>query len=80
MKNTKKTATNPSADPIPRLHRGRTTSYSPTDVKRWGVERFLDEVCAKTPLQIPDLGFTDEENRRMDELLKSDRESSVESD
>ncbi|GAB4001240.1 hypothetical protein GCM10028807_57020 [Spirosoma daeguense] len=54
-------------DEIPPLRRGR--SYKPEDIKRWGVERFFDAVIPKTPFtrQFPD--FTEEENRRMDELL-----------
>ncbi len=62
---------------IPPLRPGRVTVYSAADIKRWGVERFLDTVCAKEPLQIPDLGFTNEENRLMDEVLYQEREASA---
>lgn len=65
--------TNKQSESIPPLRRGKINSYSPADIKRWGVQRFLDEVCEKDPIQIPDLGFTDEENRRMDELLKQEQ-------
>lgn len=51
--------------------------YSPTDIKRWGVQRFLDEVTRKEPLVIPDLGFTEEENRLMDEILREEREAAA---
>jgi len=47
--------------------------YQPEDIKQWGPQRFLDEVCAKEPFPIPDLGFTEEENRLMDEILKEER-------
>lgn len=52
-------------------------SYSPADIRRWGVERFLDEVCAKEPFQIPDLGFTEAENQRMDEILREERQAGI---
>ncbi|WP_421825470.1 hypothetical protein [Larkinella sp.] len=62
---------------IPPLKRGQLNSYSPADIKRWGVQRFLDEVCEKEPIQIPDLGFTKEENQRMDQILQHEREASA---
>jgi len=58
---------------IPHLRPGQRTSYSPADIKRWGVQRFLNEVCPTEPLLIPDLGFTPEENARMDALLADER-------
>ncbi|MBC7923772.1 MAG: hypothetical protein H7Z75_22075 [Ferruginibacter sp.] len=64
-------------EPIPPMKPGQWNSYSPADIKRWGVERFLDEVCPKEPVPIPDLGFTEEENRRMDEVLREEREASA---
>lgn len=60
-------------EPIPPLKRGQTNSYSPADIKRWGVQRFLDDVCEKDPITIPDLGFTKEENMRMDEILMQEK-------
>jgi hypothetical protein len=64
-------------EPIPPMRRGQSNSYSPADIKRWGVQRFLDEVCPKEPFQIPDLGFTEEENRQMDQILKQEREANL---
>jgi hypothetical protein len=61
-------------EPIPPIRRG-ANSYKPEDIRRWGVQRFLDEVCPKEPFFIPDLGFTEEENRRMDEILREEREA-----
>ncbi|MDZ7896803.1 MAG: hypothetical protein U5N85_02085 [Arcicella sp.] len=52
------------------LQKGESNSYRPEDIKRWGVERFMDTVCEKEDIVIPSLGFTDEENKRMDEILK----------
>lgn len=49
-------------------------SYRPEDVKRWGVERFLQKTAPKDPVPIPDLDFTEEENNRMDELLREEKE------
>jgi hypothetical protein len=61
-------------EPIPPMRRG-ANSYKPEDIRRWGVQRFINEVAPKEPLAIPDLGFTEEENRRMDELLKQERDA-----
>ncbi|PWK27779.1 hypothetical protein LV89_01186 [Arcicella aurantiaca] len=57
---------------IPLLQKGKTNSYRPEDIKRWGVERFLDTVCSKEEIIIPVLGFTDEENKRMTTTLIED--------
>ena len=66
--------TKKSLEPIPAMRRG-ANSYKPEDIRRWGVQRFLNEVAPKQPLEIPDLGFSEEENRRMDEILKEEREA-----
>ena len=50
-------------------------SYKPEDIRRWGLQRFMAEVAPKEPFSIPDLGFTDEENRRMDKLLREEQEN-----
>lgn len=76
-----KTTSNPvetkkPIEPIPPMRRG-ANSYKPEDIRRWGVQRFMSEVAPKEPLEIPDLGFSEEENRRMDELLKLEREASA---
>lgn len=59
---------------IPPMRRG-ANSYKPEDIRRWGLQRFMKEVAPKEPFLIPDLGFTDEENRRMDELLREEQKS-----
>lgn len=58
---------------IPSLRWRQLTCYSPADIKHWGVQHFLDTVAPKQALPIPDLGFTAEENARMDELLREER-------
>ncbi len=58
---------------IPPMRRG-ANSYKPEDIRRWGIERFMNEVAPKEPFPIPDLGFTTEENRRMDQLLEEESE------
>ena len=73
----KEDSTDGSQEPIPPLKPHQWNIYSPEDIRRWGVQRFLDEVCAKEPFQIPDLGFTEEENKRMDEILRQEREASA---
>jgi hypothetical protein len=57
---------------IPLLQKGKTNSYRPEDIKRWGVEYFMDTVCGKEDIVIPSLGFTVEENNRMEEILKEE--------
>ncbi len=59
-------------EPIPPLSAGR--SYRPEDIRRWGVQRFLDEVAPKEPIPMPDFGFTEEENHRIDELLQEEQD------
>ena len=61
-------------EPIPPMRRG-ANSYKPEDIRRWGLERFMQEVAPQMPLTIPDLGFSEDENRRMDELLKQERDA-----
>jgi len=58
---------------IPPLRWGHLSCYSPADIKRWGVQHFLDTVAPTEPLPIPDLGFTAEENTCMDALLREER-------
>lgn len=60
---------------IPPLKPGQWNSYRPEDIKRWGPQRFIAEVGAKDSFAIPNLGFTEEENNRMDEILKEEREA-----
>ncbi len=57
---------------IPLLQKGKTNSYRPEDIKRWGIEHFMDTVCAKEDIVITSLGFTVEENERMEEILKTE--------
>ncbi len=64
--------TKKSLEPIPPMRRGGN-SYKPEDIRRWGVQRFMDEVAPKLPFKMPDLEFSEEENRRMDELLQEER-------
>lgn len=67
----------PVSKTIPPLRWGQLTCYSPADIKRWGVQHFLDVVAPQTPLSIPDLGFTAEENAHMDELLREERAAAI---
>ena len=66
----------PNDEPIPPLQPGRINGYSPADIKRWGVARFLDTVCRKEPTEMPDFNFTDEQNAAMDEILRQERAES----
>ncbi len=54
---------------IPPMKKGQLNVYKPSDIKRWGIERFLEATTVTEPflLQFPE--FTEEENRVMDELL-----------
>lgn len=55
-------------EPIPPMRRGQLNVYKPSDIKRWGIERFFAEVAPKEPIQ-PNFNFTPEEQQRMDQLL-----------
>ncbi len=61
-------------DKIPSMKPHQWNSYRPEDIKRWGIEAFLDAVAPQQPVVIPDFGFTTEENQRMDELLKEEQQ------
>lgn len=63
-------------EPLPPRRPG-INSYRPEDVKRWGVQRFLDEQAARGPFVIPPMRFSEEENRRMDEILEEERQASA---
>ena len=56
------------------LVEGRT-SLRPEEIKAYGVKRFLDEQAKRGPLPIPDLHFTEEENRLMDQILAEERQA-----
>ena len=60
---------------LPLLQPGRASTFRPEDIKRWGVERFMAEVAPQTPFAIPDLGFTPEEQQRMDQVLQAEQEA-----
>lgn len=56
-------------DEIPPMKKGQLNVYKPSDIKRWGVERFLEATAVHEPFLLEFPEFTEEENRRMDELL-----------
>jgi len=66
-----------ASETIPSLRWRQLTYYSPADIKRWGVQHFLDVVAPQASLPIPNLGFTAEENARMDELLREERAAAI---
>lgn len=53
---------------IPTIKERGSNVYKPSDIKRWGVDRFLDAVSPREPISFG-IEFTEEENRRMDEIL-----------
>ncbi|GAB3707248.1 hypothetical protein GCM10027592_41220 [Spirosoma flavus] len=57
---------------IPTIKERGSNVYKPSDIKRWGVERFLDAVSPKEPLRFG-IKFSDEENQRMDEILEEEK-------
>lgn len=59
-------------DQIPPMRKGQLNIYKPSNIERWGVERFLAEVAPKEPIQ-PNFNFTQEEQHRMDQLLEEER-------
>lgn len=56
-------------DEIPPMKKGQLNIYKPSDIKRWGVQRFLEETSVKEPFLLEFPEFTDQENKRMDALL-----------
>ena len=63
-------------EPIPPKKPG-INSYRPEDIKRWGVERFLDHQAADGPFKMPTIHFTEEENRLMDEIIEQERQATA---
>ena len=63
-------------EPLPRPRRN---SYRVEDIiaEYGALDNFLDAVCSKEPIQIPDFEFMDEENRRMDEILEEELQVGV---
>ncbi len=53
---------------IPPMRKGQLNIYKPSDIRRWGTERFLAEVAPKEPIK-PNFNFSQEEQKRMDQLL-----------
>jgi len=64
-------------DEIPLMKRGRINSYKPEDIRRWGVERFLEATAVREPFLLEFPEFTEEENRRMDKILAEGDQSAV---
>ncbi|MCU0325371.1 MAG: hypothetical protein MUF45_08985 [Spirosomaceae bacterium] len=59
--------------PILPIQKGKLNIYSPEQIKRvGGIENFLDLVALKEPINIPDLGFTEEQWDEMEKLLRDD--------
>ena len=57
---------------IPTIKERGSNVYKPSDIKRWGVERFLDAVAPKEPIRFG-ISFSEEENQRMDEILEEEK-------
>ncbi|MCU0341785.1 MAG: hypothetical protein MUE30_18070 [Spirosomaceae bacterium] len=67
-------ASNTKEEMIPPLKKHQLNIYNPSDIKRWGVTHFLNEVCSTDPIKIPDFRFTDNENKLMDETLSQEKD------
>ena len=57
---------------IPTISEKGSNVYDPSDIKRWGVERFLDAVAPKESLRFG-IAFSEDENRRMDEIIAQEK-------
>ncbi len=57
---------------IPTISEKGSNVYDPSDIKRWGVERFLDAVAPKESLCFG-IAFSEDENRRMDEIIAQEK-------
>jgi len=62
----------PVEESMPFFAPGRR-SYRPEEIKAYGIKQFMRGQEARGPLSIPDLKFTEEENRVMDEVLAKER-------
>ncbi len=60
-------------EPIPTIKERGSNIYRPSDIKRCGVERFLEATAVRDPLLLEFPEFTDEESRRMDEVLEEEK-------
>jgi hypothetical protein len=56
--------------PVRRPTRQRTKSYNVEDILAGNKAAFLKRIAPKEALQIPDLGFTEEEKQTMDETIR----------
>jgi hypothetical protein len=57
---------------IPTIKEQGSNVYKPEDIKRWGVERFLNEISPEESFRFG-IDFTEEENQRMDEVLEEEK-------
>jgi hypothetical protein len=60
---------------IPTIEEQGSNIYKPEDIKRWGADRFLEAVSPREPFQFG-IEFSEEENRRMDEVLAEEKRRS----
>ncbi len=58
---------------IPLMKKGKANSYRPDDIKKWGIQRFLETVCSKEPIIVPDFNFSKEENKKMEEIILEEK-------
>lgn len=69
--------TNILTDTIPPMKKGQLNIYKPSDIKRWGTERFLETTAVKDPLLLQFPEFSEEENKRMDDLMAEGDQGAV---
>ncbi len=62
-------------DLIPTIRKNQWNIYKPSDIKRWGSKPFFETVAPQKDYKWPHFEFSDEENRRMDELLSEEKVS-----
>ncbi len=58
---------------VRKMKQGQFNTYDPAVIKAIGAELFFDLVAPKTPLPIPDIGFTEAEWDEMEQQLCNKR-------
>ena len=59
---------------IPPRQKGQLNIYKPIDIKRWGIERFLEATAVQEPFLLEFPEFTEKVNWRIDELLTKEKD------
>ncbi len=65
-----KTTVKTSDEEIPAFQKGQWNVYAPEAIRRWGSEKFLQEVAPREPVVFAEFDFSEAESQAMDVLMK----------